>query len=245
MRAAMIDALAPLRERMPKVVREQEILRVAVNLPSQSGAAAISEAQRQVLAWAQRRSGGKLPKEAWGGAGFVYLAGGRTRLAVRLSVDRTEIWTLRADDPDKTVAGRIWTTEITIGRIGDATPRLSVRLLASTPEEQLDIDPHVPGFLRQLATDPGLQIDDLALRSDAWRIGSAEEVNRLIALLENPARQLPVFVASGDERSDHPDKPLTHLIHRGLGIDLRERRPQFPDAAFRRYAGTDCLGAGG
>jgi predicted nucleic acid-binding protein len=41
------------------------------------------------------------------------------------------------------------------------------------------------------------------------------------------------------------DLCLAHLIHRGLGIDLRERRPQFPDAAFRRYAGTDCLGAGG
>lgn len=110
----MIDALAPLRKSMPQV-REQEILRVAVNLPSRSGAATITEARQQILAWAQRRSGGRLPKKAWDGAGFDYVAGPRTTLALRFSVDRTEIWTLRADDPDKTVAGRVWTTEITIG----------------------------------------------------------------------------------------------------------------------------------
>jgi len=204
----MAEALAPLRARMPHVVRELEILRFAADFSSDADQAQIAEARRQVLVWAQNRSGGRLPQEAWDGASFLYPAGGRTTLATRLSANSAEIWALRADDPDDTVAGRIWTNEITIGRIGDEKPRLSIRQLASTAEYQLDIEPHVPGFVQQLAQNCGIQVDGILLRSDTWRIESDEDSDRLIDLLASPDRRRPVFVATGDERSANPDQPL-------------------------------------
>lgn len=208
MNESIAEALAPQRERMRHPVREQEIMRIAASLPPEAGGKVVAEARRQVLAWAQRRSGGRLPSNAWDGAGFDYLAGGRTTLAVRLAVDSADLWALRADDPDSSVAGRVWTTEVTIGHAGEAAPRISVRLLVSTSEDQLEIEPHTPGFLRQLTSTCGVQVDGCAMRSDARRIRSEADVEQLIALVEYPERKLPVVVATGDERSDKPDESL-------------------------------------
>ena len=69
----MAEALAPLRARMPRAVREQEILRIAATLPPDEGESALENPYREVLAWAQRRAGGRLPQEAWEGTSFEYL----------------------------------------------------------------------------------------------------------------------------------------------------------------------------
>src|SRR5690606_400259 len=108
---SMAEALAPLRARMPQVVREQEILRVLATMPDGDPVALVSEAQRQVLVWAQNRAGARLPQEAWQGDSFELLSGGRTTFGIHLSTVEGDIWAVRVDDPDKTVAGRTWTTE--------------------------------------------------------------------------------------------------------------------------------------
>jgi hypothetical protein len=91
----MADALAPLRSRMPQTVHEREILRVVATVRGDDPAATMDQARREVLAWAQRRSGGRLPQEAWDGQRFEYLAGGRTTLGARIDGEGFALWALR------------------------------------------------------------------------------------------------------------------------------------------------------
>ena len=191
-----------------QTVREKEILRVAVELQRDSTTSAIEGARREILYWAQRRSGGDLPREAWNGNKFEHLVGGRTVMGIRQMDDSSDVWALRAHDPDKTVAGRNWTIEVAVGKGSETVPLLGVRLLVSTPEDTLDIEPHVPGFLQQIATKDGLFINDYEVKSHPWNVASANDQELLIKMLEDPERTLPVFVASGDERTENPDQPL-------------------------------------
>ena len=140
----MGDAFGPLRGRMSQAIDEREILRVLASVDGDDPDLSMQQARREVLAWAQRRSGGKLPKQAWEGQGFDFLRGGRTTIGVRIDKGDVRIWSLRCDDPDKSVARRVWTTEITIGQQRNDPPQLGVRLLAASPEAELPITPHVP-----------------------------------------------------------------------------------------------------
>jgi hypothetical protein len=202
------DALVPLRARLSRPVREREVLRVAATIASEEQEAAVEGARNAVLASAQRRCGGDLPERAWQGESFEYIAAGRNTLGVRLATEDSGLWALRGDDPDKEVAGRVWTTEVVIGWQQDQAPSLSLRLLVASPEEEPAFDPAVPGLLRQIAGRCGLEVRGFALADAPWRIGSEAELDRLIALLESRDRRLPVFLASGDERAEDPGRPL-------------------------------------
>lgn len=204
----MADALAPLRARLGRPIREREVLRVAATITHVDPKDAIQTARRDVLNWAQQRCGGALPKSAWDGEGFEYFAAGRTTLGARLTDNAVELWALRGDDPDKTVPGRIWTTEIAIGRQDGELPHLSVRLLVASPEEEPDFVPAVPRLVRQIAADCGLSAGGFPLSDVPRRVSSDEDLAVLIDVLEAPSRRLPVFVASGDERALDPARPL-------------------------------------
>ena len=136
--SSLWDALAPLAARMQRPVREHEILRVAADIDDGKALAA----RRQVLIWAERRSGSRFPKEAWEHQPFEHLSGGRNSIAIRIESDGADIWAIRAEDPDKQIPGRIWTTEVVVGTLGSQTIRFSARLLASSSEDELDIEPH-------------------------------------------------------------------------------------------------------
>jgi len=109
------EALRPLAARLPRVVREYEILRVIGTLPGPNVEKSAELARNEVLKWAQRRSGGRLPPEAWRCEQFEYFSGGRNSSCVRIKNDKADVWAIRADDPDKTVAERVWTTEVLVG----------------------------------------------------------------------------------------------------------------------------------
>ena len=188
-------------------VREQEILRVVLEIKQDSTGLSYKNACREILYWAQKRSGQELPNDAWEGNDFTQLIGGRTIMVISHHTDRYDTWAMRAHDPDKTVAGRIWTTEATIG-IGDniKQPILGVRLLVSTTEDNLCIEPHVPGFLQQISQNIGLISASYNLESNACRISSCEDANRLIEMLKNKDRVLPVIVITEKNKSDRLDK---------------------------------------
>lgn len=204
----MADALAPLRSRMPQTVQEREILRVVATVRGDDPAAAMDKARREVLVWAQRRSGGRLPQEAWDGQSFEYLAGGRTTLGARIESEGTILWAVRGDDPDKTMAGRTWTNEVTLGRHGDSSTQVSLRQLVSTSETELLISPHVPGLMQQIAEQCGLSVGAFPLMAQPWYIDSDSDVEELVEMLESRDRRLPVLVATGDERVEDPSAPL-------------------------------------
>ncbi len=199
------DALAPLAARLPRVVREQEILRIGATIFGKPSLQISDVARKEVLAWAQRRAGGRLPSEAWDGRSFEYFSGGRNSIGVSLRTDDSDIWAIRIDDPDKMVPGRTWTTEAVIGSQLNEAPRFSVRLLLNTPEDQPAIEPHAPGFVQQIAERCGLAVGPVACEAEPWIVEDDDTADDLIALLVNPARHVPVFVLS---MPDHEAAPL-------------------------------------
>ena len=217
---SMTDALAPLENRMLRVVREHEVLRVAGGMPGDDPAAVANAAIGEVLKWAQRRCGGQLPPEAWERESFDYLSGGRNSSCVHLKSGSSDLWTIRADDPDKTVAERVWTTEVVVGLLPDQPAKFSARLLVSTPEADLQVEPHTPGFIQQVVENCRL-ISGQKLLSVAPAVHETEEdAEDLIDFLIDPSRQLPIFVVTlaEDGQADHPTLDTAALSRAMLGI---------------------------
>lgn len=193
---------------MPKVVREHEILRVAAIVHGKDTAKSADTVRREVLAWAQKRSGGRLPNEAWEFQEFEYFSGGRNSVAVRIERNDSDIWAIRADDPDKSVAGRIWTTEVVVGLNGKKLCNFSARLLVSTLEDKLEIEPHSPGFVQQVAERCLLSRGPIDLSPDPWLIDSEAEAERLVEVLIDPSRVMPIFVLTVADESADLYRPL-------------------------------------
>jgi hypothetical protein len=198
------DALKPLATRMGAVVREHEILRFSAIVHGKDKAKAAEEVRREVLVWAQNRSGGRLPETAWAFEEFESLSGGRNSVASRISVGQTDIWAIRADDPDKTIPGRVWTTEVAVALAEDKPCTFTTRLLVSTPENDLRIEPHTPGFVQQVSERCVLTRGDADLNAEPWIIETTEGAERLVSILLDQKRLLPVFVLTVPERSDAP-----------------------------------------
>lgn len=220
MNNSMTDALLPLASRMPRVVREHEVLRIAGWIPGDDPAAVANAAIGEVLRWAQRRCGGQLPPEAWERMSFDYLSGGRNSSCVHLQSGTSDLWAIRADDPDKTVAERVWTTEVVVGLLPAQPAKFSARLLVSTPEAELQIEPHTPGFIQQVVENCRL-ISGQKLLSVAPTVHETEaDAEDLIDYLIDPSRQLPIFVVTLVEngQADHPTLDTAALSRAMLGI---------------------------
>lgn len=201
------DALRPLASRMPKVTREYEVLRVAASLDSKEHDV-LAAARHEILRWTERRSGGQLPPEAWKFKSFQYLSGGRNCAGLRLKNRQSDIWALRADDPDKNIAGRTWTHEIVIGSLSGQKPQFSVRQLVSTSEEELVFEPHSPGFILQIADKCGISHGPFRLDTRPRVIASEDDAQELIDIILDARRSAPVFVLTVPEGADDPSLPL-------------------------------------
>lgn len=191
-------AHAPIFTRKAPVrVRERELLRVAAALSGTDPVATAKAARSEVLLWAAKQVGDQLPAAAVEGRSFDYLRGGRTCLGVGFEDPNRALWALRVDRPDANVAQRTWTTEIVIGYAPNRGPVLfSLRLLVSTPEESLPIDPAVPGLVRQIATACGLQHGDARVDGLPWFIASQADAEGLVGELTSPNRSVPYLVCS-------------------------------------------------
>ena len=196
------EVLAPLAARL---VREHDVLHVAADLPP--GDDAVDRARAEILRWAQKRAGGQLPKSAMAGEAFDLLNAGRSSSAVALNLPEIEAWALRQEDPDKSVPGRIWTSEAIIWRTPDRPARFAARLIVGSSERDLNIAHAAPGYVRQLADHLGLENGGRPVPFSPWFVGDDAGRDALIDLLVDPARQLPVIVVSATDR-DRPDIPL-------------------------------------
>jgi len=205
----LAESLGKMRQ--VKAIHQQEVLRVAATLAGGDPASLLSQARRETLRWMQQRAGGHLPPQAWDQQSFELLSGGRTTLGIRLETEGSDLWAARIDDPDKTVPGRIWTTEISIGLMRGMAPRLGVRLLLSTPEERVEITPATPGCVLQIAKiAPMLLAGSQACSPRPIQIRTEDEAEDLVRLITDQQRKLPVIVATGDERATDPDRPLVN-----------------------------------
>ncbi len=217
---SMSEALLHLSRRMPRVVREHEVLRVAGRMFRDSASEAADAAIDEVLKWAERRCGGRLPAEAWRHDTFEYFSGGRNSSCVRLKSESADLWSIRADDPDKTIAERVWTTEVVIGLLPNQPARFSARLLVSTPENELLIEPHTPGFVQQVVERCRLARGKYPISAEPMRVETQDDAADLISHLVDPQRELPTFVITlpSDADSTHPTLDVDGLCRAVLGI---------------------------
>lgn len=205
---AMAVALEPLRAKFPRGVVEREILRIVATIPGTDGGQ-LSAARDQVLTWARNRSACTLPAEAWSGQPFEALSAGRTTMATKVASGDSLLWSLRGDDPDKQIAGRIWSTEVSLGRAAEGEDiRLGVRLLVNSSEPELVIEPASPGLIRQVADECGLKDGQIPIWSAPHWASDESHIGTLIEWLQSDSRRLPVIVATGDEREDEPNRPM-------------------------------------
>ena len=196
------DAFAP--HSAPRI-REHQVLHVSADLPRDHDA--IDRARTEILTWAQKRSGGRLPSEGMAGRGFELLAAGRSSSAVEVAIPEIYTWALRQEDPDKQVAGRVWTSEAILWRTPDKPPRFAARLIVGSRERELDIAPATPSYVRQIIDNIGLTNGGWSLSSRPWFIGDEQAQDMLLDLLTAPTRRLPVIVVSVTDRTN-PDPAL-------------------------------------
>ena len=215
------EALRPIAARMPKIVREHEILRVAAIVHGRDKSKSAEAARHEVLVWAETRSGGRLPLEAWAFQEFEYFSGGRNSIAVRIDTRDADVWAIRADDPDKSVPGRVWTTEVVVGVMSGKACNFSARLLVSTSEDDFEIEPHTPGFVHRVAKKCVLSRGPIEFTPNPWLIESEPDAERLVEILIDQNRTLPLFVLTVPEDSDDQNRPLLDasiLARATLGI---------------------------
>lgn len=183
---------------MPRV-REHQVLHVAADLPPDRDA--FEQARAEILAWAQKRNGGRFPRDAMAGRSFDLPAGGRSSSAVEVDLPGIHAWALRQEDPDKQVAGRIWISEALLWRTPDGPPSFAARLVVGSSEAELDIAPAAPGYIRQLTDSVGLVSGGRPMSSVAWRVGDEQAQQVFLELLVDPTRRLPVIVVSVPDRT--------------------------------------------
>jgi hypothetical protein len=208
MSITLVQTVNPPALRSPRHVKEHEVLRVSAALLGDDQGEALRASRNQVLRWAKNKTPGLLPAEAWQHDSFEHFSSGRSCAAVRVTSHDADIWSLRVEDPDKTVAGRVWTTEITISNLAEGTGTFALRSLVGSPEPNLDIEPHVPGVVRQVIQSPGLSAGRYRLTDKGRKIGSEAHAELLIDALLDPRRKLPIIVLSVPAASTFPDRPL-------------------------------------
>jgi hypothetical protein len=176
---------------MPRAARSIEILRVSAHLNGDEFNTSAGAARDAVVRWAAspKRSAGNLPKEAWDHRDFDLVAGGRNSAAIRISNHEFDLWALRAEDPDKAVAGSIWSTEVVIGGKVGKRPQISLRLIVSTNEHDFRVEPHVPGTILQMIDAPGLIRGARPLLSAPRMILSQNDAEDLCDHLEDTERR--------------------------------------------------------
>jgi len=209
---------------MPRSARNIEILRVSAQLDGEDYTKSADAARVAVLKWASKRAGATLPKEAWDHRDFDLMAGGRNSAAVRIATDAMDFWALRAEDPDKNVAGRIWSTEVVIGGGGGLRPHLSLRLIVSTTEANFAVEPHVPGTILQMIEAPGLIRGPRGITKVPRLISSENDAEDLCDHLADPERRLPVFVVvlpEGERREPLIDDLLVAKAVAGIARVIR------------------------
>lgn len=200
-------------------VREREVLRFAAELVAADAATTASNVKRAVLRWAEKQIGDKLPDDAEKGGAFDYLKGGRTCIASGFSDEDRSVWALRVDRPDNDVAQRVWTTEIVIGYVpGREDALFSLRLLVSSPEEYLSIEPAVPRVVEEIVNGYDIRINGRLVKKYLWQVCSESEANNLVENLLSPFRPLPYIVCSVAEGESRPRLDVKKLAKAVLGI---------------------------
>jgi hypothetical protein len=157
----------------------------------------VFEARRQILEWLQRKCGVAFPVAAWAGNSFIVYSDQGRSVEV-LAQDESDVWASLLIAPERPDGGRSWIAETALFRDDDRV-RLAVRLSCAAQGEVGDFAISVPPFVQPLARDFDLVSHGETLLGTARDVTTADDVERLVALIEAERRILPVIVVSGTD----------------------------------------------
>lgn len=115
--------------------------------------------------------------------------------AVVLDFAGGRVWASSLDFPDEAVVGRTWVTEITVGEHGGRV-QFGARLLNVTRRFDAPFLPTVPSVVRGLIGKLDALADGVKLADRSGIVQTEAEFEDFVALVEDPARQLPVVALS-------------------------------------------------
>ncbi len=170
----------------------------------QTQESAFHEARTVALEWAGRRFPEKISQDAWEGKSFV-----ERQQEFRLegvSIDPDGLWTVRLEHPDRHVAQRTWSFDMALRqKKTEKTLRLALRLQCVSPDGFMEPAPHSrPGVVPALAERFTLQ-DLLPFTGEPWLAQSESDLDWLLKFLENPRRNIPVYLLTQRDRYDAND----------------------------------------
>lgn len=206
-RASLSEQLEPLASRMRKSISKvRPVSQVLITLPSADLESSFQKIHHEILKWAQKRAGRRLPDNAWEGDSFeLEEVGAQPLEATHLKYQ--DYYALKLDDDDKETPQRSWTTEVSIARHKDFL-LLGARLFCVTRGEDASFTASVPGFVRQIAEIHAATIDGYPIGNGPWLVNNEGEIEKLVSLLVNPDRKHDVCILSTENESEDPSSTL-------------------------------------
>lgn len=161
-----------------------------------------------------RRLNPAVPVDAKSGEAFEVGGGGdHPARSALVEFDGGRMWSAIVDNPDSTVLGRTWVTEIIVGENAQGV-HFGTRLLNVTRGEDEPFGGSIPGIVRQVVADLPSFADGIGLDERPRIIDDERALEALVQLLELPARRLPVVVVA--QPGNHPQYAPPAVLARRL-----------------------------
>ena len=178
------------------------VSQVVLKLHPDGERSVLDESRDIILRWMSRRAGPPLPQDAWSGDSFTLDDIGAQHTEA-ISIHTPRYWAARLDDGDRTVAQRVWSTEIALGENKDGSVVFGSRLQCVTRGTDAPFDPSIPSFVRDVVAERRALLDGREVSAEPWVIRSDADVNDLVDFLVDPSRKCNVYVFSLPEQSSN------------------------------------------
>ncbi len=114
-----------------------------------------------------------------------------------LQTSSVQIWSSRFNEPDSNTPGRFWSLELTVGA-DDKRKFFGSRLSVFSRHLDFYAEPAVPRVYRELVSQHVLYGDGIRLSRTPVDIVSDDDVEWLVALINNPRRERDIIALSSD-----------------------------------------------
>lgn len=211
------ERLQALYQNKQSEVSERDVLRIS-GLVGRETTDSFEQSKLEILKWVKNRAGGILPAASENFLDFSVDVGGRNVECRAEDFGDIKMWGLRAEDPDKNVAGRVWKTEVVLAQPSDGHPMLSIRLRVTNRGFDDNFIPSSPGVVQQLIENIGLRRDNLEFSSKTIYINDEDSFEEFVEYLTDETRQLPIVLLSQiPSKSFYSISPL-ELLKRVSGM---------------------------
>ena len=134
-----------MRKHIPKL---RQVSQVLISIPCDNIEKSFHDVRLEILKWAQRRAGHKLPRDAWEGNSFELDKDG-AQPAEAIHLEEQGYYAFRLVYGDKKIPQRYWQTEATVAKYENEI-LLGMRLFWAIMGESAPFVHSVPGLVRQI-----------------------------------------------------------------------------------------------